>query len=277
MSISYAYLNGEPATVEQLAPLAFAGYAHFTAMQVRNFAVRGLDLHLNRLRQASHELFDDHLPDEQVVEFMSLALKDAPQDVSLTCFISARPGEFMQTRPNAELNVLIKVTDPVTPPTTPVTLEAVRHERHLPRVKHVGEVAKTRFLRQAHKKGFDDAVFLDSSGRLSEATIWNLAFWDGDAVNWPEAEVLPGVTMQILARRLAAAGIQQTTRAIKQEDLQRGDLAAVVMNSWSPAISIGQISGKQMADARDFVQLLHQAYDTEPLHTVRAEIARVTG
>lgn len=35
-----------PATATDLAPLAFAGYAHFTAMQVRGGGVRGLDLHL---------------------------------------------------------------------------------------------------------------------------------------------------------------------------------------------------------------------------------------
>lgn len=267
MSISYAYLNGRTATAEQLATLAFAGYAHFTAMQVRNHAVRGLDLHLKRLRNASDELFGDHLPDEQVGEFISLALKSAPQDVSLTCFISARPGEFMQARANVELDVLIKVTDPVTPPTGPLALDVVRHERHLPHVKHVGEVAKTQFLRQANAKGFDDAAFLDSHGRLSEATIWNLAFWDGTSVVWPEAEVLPGVTMQILSRQLTALGIDQTTRAVTRTELSE-DLAAVVMNSWSPGIPVAHIYGQRMADDGEFVHFLHHAYAAESFHTL---------
>jgi hypothetical protein len=50
-------INGEPATAEDLAPLAFAGYGHYTSMQVRERAVRGLDLHLERLRRGSVELF----------------------------------------------------------------------------------------------------------------------------------------------------------------------------------------------------------------------------
>lgn len=49
-------------------------------------------------------------------------------------------------------------------------------------MKHIGEVAKTYLLRQAVAQGFDDAAFVDRRGRLSEATIWNLAFWDGAAV-----------------------------------------------------------------------------------------------
>ncbi|MGY5137778.1 branched-chain amino acid aminotransferase, partial [Streptomyces nigrescens] len=48
--------NGVAATAEELAPLAFAGYAHFTALQVRDGRVRGLDLHLERLRSASLEM-----------------------------------------------------------------------------------------------------------------------------------------------------------------------------------------------------------------------------
>ena len=33
MTISIAHLNGNPASATDLAPLAFAGFAHFTALQ----------------------------------------------------------------------------------------------------------------------------------------------------------------------------------------------------------------------------------------------------
>lgn len=257
------YLNGNPATAEDLAPLAFAGYAHFTAMQVRDRAVRGLDLHLDRLRGASVRLFGDHLPDAQVREHLRAALDADAPDVSLTCFVTSRPGEFMPTSADAELDVLIKITDPATPPTGPLALDVVRHERHLPQVKHVGEVAKTLYLRQANARGFDDAAFEDAAARLSEATIWNLAFWDGTSVIWPEADVLPGVTMQILIRQLQARGIPQQTRPIRRSDLTE-DLSAVVMNSWSPAIPLARLGEQNLANTPDFTRLLHEVYDAEP-------------
>lgn len=257
------YLNGNPATAEGLAPLAFAGYAHFTAMQVRDRAVRGLDLHLDRLRGASVRLFGDHLPDAQVREHLRAALDADAPDVSLTCFVTSRPGEFMPTGADAELDVLIKITDPATPPTGPLALDVVRHERHLPQIKHVGEVAKTLYLRQANAHGFDDAAFEDAAARLSEATIWNLAFWDGTSVIWPEADVLPGVTMQILIRQLQARGIPQQTRPIRRSDLTE-DLSAVVMNSWSPAIPLARLGEQNVASTPDFTRLLHEVYDAEP-------------
>ena len=60
-----AQLNGRPASAEALAPIAFAGFAHFTAMQVRGRKIRGLDLHLERLRSASMTLFGRAVSDDE--------------------------------------------------------------------------------------------------------------------------------------------------------------------------------------------------------------------
>lgn len=267
MTTSITQLNGRAATAADLAPLAFAGYAHFTAMQVRDGRVRGLDLHLARLREASDELFGRHLPGELMVERLRGALAASPADVSLTLFVTSRPGEFAPAGDSVDLDVLVKITDPATPPTGPFSLDVVEHERHLPHVKHVGEVSKTLLLRRAKARDYDDAAFIDRSGRLSEATIWNLAFWDGESVIWPRAEILTGVTMQILARRLRALGIAQQTRDVRREEL--GDnLSAVVMNSWTPGISISRIGDSPLAQDADFVRLLHSAYREEPLDSV---------
>ena len=134
-------------------------------------------------------------------------------------------------------------------------------------LKHVGEVGKTFFLRHAAARGFDDAALVDRHGRLSEATIWNLAFWDGESVIWPRANLLPGITMQILSRRLTGRGVAHRT-----VDVHPGDLgvysAAVVMNSWTPGIPVAQIGDHQFADDGQLVRVLHDAYADESLVTV---------
>ncbi|WGW12482.1 aminotransferase class IV [Saxibacter everestensis] len=263
MALSITHLNGSPATVSNLAPLAFAGYAHFTAMQMRNHSVRGMDLHVERLRNASDELFGRHLSDDQITEFLRIAVDDAgAADASLTCFITSHPGEFAPADDAPELDVLVKVTDPAQPPVGPLSLDVVRHERHLPQVKHVGEVGKTLFLRRANARGFDDAAFEDRVGRLSEATIWNLAFWDGESVIWPEADYLPGVTMQILARRLQSMAVRQQIREIRPTDMN-DQFSAVVMNSWTPGIPVSRIGDKSMAQDATLSRLLDEAYTGE--------------
>jgi hypothetical protein len=50
-------IDGLDASPEQLRAAALDSYGHFTAMQVRNRRVRGLDLHMARLDSANRELF----------------------------------------------------------------------------------------------------------------------------------------------------------------------------------------------------------------------------
>ncbi|WP_409493826.1 aminotransferase class IV family protein [Amycolatopsis sp. cmx-11-12] len=251
MSAFVAQLNGRTATAEDLAPLAFAGFAHFTAMQVRDGRIRGLDLHLDRLRTASLELFGQALPDDRIRSYLRTALEAGPADVSLTVTIHL-PGE---------LEALVRTRPPASGPDGPLTLAAVEHERVLPSIKHTGEMAKTYFRRQAVADGFDDAAFVDRQCRLSEATIWNLAFWDGDTVVWPDAGLLRGTTMDILCRRLE---VPQRVQEVTIADLP--ELAgAVVMNSWTPGIAVHRIGATPMSAAPSFVASLHQAYQAEPL------------
>ncbi|MFC3999974.1 aminotransferase class IV family protein [Nocardiopsis sediminis] len=264
MSSFVAQRNGQAATAEELAPLAFAGYAHFTAMQARGGRVRGLDLHLERLRSASLELFGRAVPDDRMRSFLRAALEQGPADVSLTATVHSREGEFTAGGDGAEPAVLVRTGPPASGPQGPLALATVEHERFLPAVKHVGEIAKTYLLRRAVADGYDDAAFLDRHGRLSEASIWNLAFWDGTAVVWPDAEVLGGTTMGVLRRRLDGLGVPQSVREVRPADVP-GLAGAVVMNSWTPGVAVHRIGDTPVPDAPEFRELLHEAYGAEPL------------
>ncbi|QVQ24421.1 aminotransferase class IV family protein [Achromobacter deleyi] len=254
--------NGQAATANDLGPLAFAGYAHFTAMQVRAGRVRGLDLHLARLRAASMEMFGQALPDVRIREYLRTAIQASPADHSLTATVYSPAGEFTVAGPDAPLQVLVRTAPPSSGPAGPLALAAVEHERALPQVKHVGEVAKTYFLRQAVELGFDDAAFVDRHGRLSEASIWNLAFWDGKSVVWPHADMLGGTTMGIVRRQLDGIGVPQRAQAITLADLP-AFAGAAVMNSWTPGVPVNRIGAVDLPDAPVFLELLHRAYQEE--------------
>ncbi|MEU5878457.1 aminotransferase class IV family protein [Spirillospora sp. NPDC047279] len=264
MSLFVAQRNGRTATAGELAPLAFAGYAHFTAMQVRGGRIRGLDLHLERLSTASKELFGRAMPDDRVLSCVRAALEAGPADVSLTATMYSSAAEVTAKGRDAEPDVLIRTGPPASGPEGPLRLTAVEHERALPAVKHVGEVSKTYFLRKAAEQGFDDAAFTDRRGRLSEATIWNLAFWDGTAVVWPDAAMLNGITMGIVRRRLDGLGVPQRVQEITLDDLP-ALAGAAVMNSWTPGVPVHGIGSAPLPEAPAFIALLHRAYQAEPL------------
>lgn len=73
-------------------------------------------------------------------------------------------GEFTVAGPEVEPELLVRTGPAATGPEGPLALAVVEHERELPGVKHVGEVAKTYHLRRAVELGFDDAAFVDRRG-----------------------------------------------------------------------------------------------------------------
>lgn len=262
--LAVAQIDGRLATLADLTPLAFAGFAHFTAMQVRNGRVRGLDLHLERLRHASQALFDAYIPDDQVQSHLRGAITAVAGDaLSLTATVFSRSGEFTSASEENDLSLLVRTSPASEGPEGPLKLAVVQHERFLPGFKHTGEASKTYYLRDARQHGFDDAIFLDPDGQLSEATIWNVAYWDGSAVIWPSANLLTGVTMGILQRQLKTLGVPQREMAVTPDMVCRF-AGAVVMNSWTPAVSISSIAETEIPAAPQFVELLHTAYLSEP-------------
>jgi branched-subunit amino acid aminotransferase/4-amino-4-deoxychorismate lyase len=269
-SSSLALIDGRPANAAELAPLAFAGFAHFTAIQVRGRKVKGLDLHLARLREASLRLFGQAIPTSVVTEQMRAAVEAGPEDLSLTATIFTRAGEFNADGMDALPSVLVRTAPPSNGPAGPLRLAAVEYERPMASIKHVGEVAKTYYLHEAQRRGFDDAVFVDRHGRLSEATIWNMAFWDGEGVIWPRADLLAGTMMGVVRRQLDIKGIPQREAEVTLETLQTLSGAAV-MNSWTPGVTVSAVGEQAIPHSTEFMTLLHEALAAEPASPIAPE------
>ncbi|MDG4803916.1 aminotransferase class IV [Micromonospora sp. WMMD980] len=159
--------------------------------------------------------------------------------------------------------MLVRTRAPASPPAGPLALAAYEYERFLPAVKHVGELAKSHLARRAVRDGFDDAAFVDRTGRFTEATIWNLVFADGDAVVWPDAPMLVGTTMGILRRQLDRLGVPQRTRPVTRDDLP-GFAGAAVLNSRTPGVPVSRIGPVRFPEAEEFLATLHRAYQAEP-------------
>lgn len=256
-------LNEESASAHELAPLAFAGFAHFTALQVRGRRVKGLDLHLARLKSASIELFGRAPSDDTVMRSIWRAIEDGPQNQSLTVTAFSPEGEFTAGSSNTEPSLLVRTGPPSDGPKGPLRLSIVEHERYHPSIKHVGEGAKTHYLRKAVAQGFDDTAFVDRHGRLSEATIWNLAFWDGRSVVWPRAQILAGTMMGMIQRQLGGLGIAQRHEDVYLAEVDRFE-GAVVMNSWTPGVAVTAFGRFSVPEAPAFMEVLHRAFEAEP-------------
>ena len=194
---------------------ALNNYGHFTAMQVRRQRVRGLDRHLHRLVTATRELFDTALDPEMVRHYIRHALADTPD-------ATVRVNIF---QPAAEPAVLVVVRPPVEPPPAPVRLRSVRYQRPVAHIKHAGSFAQIYHGLRAEAAGFDDALLVGPDGAVSETTTGNLAIFGRDALIWPDAPCLAGITMQLLA-----AAIPTRRAAVRLADAPTF-AAALVTNS----------------------------------------------
>ncbi|WP_223006781.1 aminotransferase class IV family protein [Streptomyces roseirectus] len=260
-------VNGVEADGADLRLLARTSYAHFTSMQVRGGAVRGLDLHVERLDESARELFGRGLDAERVRSCLRHAVAGGPDAVSVRITVFARRMDAVSRGEAVEPEIAVAVGAPAEAETGPLRLRSVEYERDVPHVKHAGTFGLVHQRRQAALAGYDDALFTDRRGRISEASVWNVCFYDGDRVVWPEAAVLPGITMRLLRRGLEAKGVPCERREIRLGDLTPA-LSAFLTNSISPALPVASVDGMDLTVDPAATNLLLDCYETNPWQPV---------
>ncbi|HJW35149.1 MAG TPA: aminotransferase class IV, partial [Actinomycetes bacterium] len=156
--------------------------------------------------------------------------------------------------------VLVRAGPPAEAGTTPVRVRTDVHERFLPEVKHVATLGLVHLWRRARRDGFDDVLFVDRDGFVSEGSIWNLCLFDGERVVWPAAPALRGITMQLVQAGLARAGVPSATRPVHRDDLPRFR-SAVLMNSIVPGRPITGIDGVGLAEDEKLLATVRHAYE----------------
>lgn len=255
--------NGRPATADDLLAPALLNYGHFTTVQVRGRRARGVDLHLERLRQATCELFGVELDIDRVRTDVRRALRDDDSaDCTLRITVFAR--DFDPSAANAcdAVDLLVAVTPPAEPPAAAMRVKSFRYQRATPHLKHVGTFPLFHHRRLARQAGADDALFVDASGRVAEGSVWNIGFLDGGRIVWPRAEALRGTCERLLQVGLEELGVAQDRRELRLADLAGFD-GAFACNSRG-AWPIGAIDGANLADDACLADLLARALATRP-------------
>jgi branched-subunit amino acid aminotransferase/4-amino-4-deoxychorismate lyase len=120
---------------------------------------------------------------------------------------------------SVELDILVTVRELTRDSYPPQRLQTILYERDLPNVKHAGTFGLNYQYRLARLNGFDDALFIDTDGLVSESTACNIGFYDGEKIIWPKAEILDGITMQLIKKGLEMKSIPYEVREIRPTEL----------------------------------------------------------
>lgn len=205
-----AFLNGKPASADDLRTLALANYGHFTSMQVRGGAVQGRALHVQRLQEATLALFGTQLDGDGALKLAARALGEASlRDASVRVTVFSTRFDYRDPSRSVMPDVLVSLSPASSPDKPALRVKSYPFVRPLPQVKHVGTFPLFHYRRQALADGYDDALFVDPAGQVVEGSIWNLGLWDGRSVVWPEGPALRGTAERLLQRGLDEAGIPQ--------------------------------------------------------------------
>jgi branched-subunit amino acid aminotransferase/4-amino-4-deoxychorismate lyase len=256
-----AELDGRPVTPDELQVLALTNYGSFTSLRVDDGRVRGLPFHLDRLVRDARVLFGAE-PDRDHVR--GLIRRAAPASGSATIRVTVFDPATDLGHPGRAGDPQILVTQrsagPL--PLPALTVRSAVHRRDLPEVKSVGLFGSLRHRRAAQLDGYDDALFVDAQGVISEGVTWNIGFLDGDHVVWPDAEVLPGVTMQLL----------QQVHAYRSARIGLSDVgsmqAAFATNAAIGVRAIARIDDVELPTDHPFLDVLRKEYTNVPGDTI---------
>ena len=243
-------IDGCGATAEQLRALAGGSYGHFTAMQVRKYRTRGLDLHLARLAAGNAELFAAGLDGAAVRDHIRHALAGSA-DASVrvyVCELGDRPAVIITVRPPGGM------------PEGPWKLQSVPYQRTVAHIKHIGDFGQGYYQRLARRNGFDEALLTCPDGQIAEGSITNIGFWDGASVTWPAAPALAGITMQVLDRQLAETGVTSRRAMVRVPDV--GSFAAAFVTNARGIAAVGRIDDHVLAVDAKLMTTLTDAYES---------------
>ncbi|MDQ0984291.1 aminotransferase class IV family protein [Streptomyces sp. V2I9] len=261
--VPYIEFDGRPATEEDLRNSTLYGFGHFTALQVRDGATRGLDAHLARMDAANRELFALPLGGGRVRELIRHALAGAGRtDASVRVNVHLPPGA-------EETTLMVTVREPAVMPAGARSLMSVPYARTAPHIKRPGEFGQTYYGMLAGRAGFDEALLTLPGGVVTEGAITNIGFWDGTSVVWPDAPALTGITMTLLEQGLDRAGRPSVRRPVTLDgpDGVGRFPAAFVCNSRGIA-PVRRIDDHAFTVDEELMRGLRAVYDSAPVDTV---------
>jgi branched-subunit amino acid aminotransferase/4-amino-4-deoxychorismate lyase len=242
-------IDGEIPSAEQVWA-TLSSYGHFTALQVRDGKTRGLALHLRRLESATKETFGVPLDLDRVRALIRHAL-GATRDRSVRVYLfegSDDPRVVVTVKPPAQIGRSQR-------------LHSVAYRRPSPHIKQVS-TDQAFYRRRAQQEGADDALLTYDDGTVCETTMANIGFFDASGVVWPEAEMLRGITMQLLEEALPRRGVPMRRVPIRASAVSSFE-GAFVSNARGIA-AVSRIDGAELAAPVDRLADVLDAYASVP-------------
>lgn len=200
------YIDGEYTSdvripVSDLAVMR--GYGIFDYTRTYNGRPFQLDAHLARLERSA-QMIDLALP-RPLAEIKRIALETLNQnyyaEASLRIIVTGGDSEDTMTQSGDPRLIVLVAPLPIMPESWYENgVKVITHcaERFMPEAKTLNYVPAVIALKKAQAQGAADALYLDRSRRVLEGTTTNVFAFFGDTLVTPDADVLRGVTREVV-------------------------------------------------------------------------------
>ncbi|MFL2770620.1 MAG: aminotransferase class IV [Rhodospirillaceae bacterium] len=224
----------------------------FETLRIKGGVVRRLEAHLRRLRQGAKTLAITMLPTDAVIakRVNTLVAANNLNDAAVRVTLSRGKGARGLLPSEPETPVLLITATTLPPPEESVRAIiafSTRRNEHSPlaRIKSISYLDSVIARQEAAGYGVDDALLLNTQGRLAESTISNLFLLIGGELCTPAVKegALPGVVRADLITKFHAKETQ-----LNPDDLSRAD-EAFLTNSLGirPLVEVG---GQPISDGQ---------------------------
>ena len=152
-----------------------------------------------------------------------------------------------------------QVTEREVGPLHPVRLVTSRvlHQPYPHKVTERAQFAQA--AAEAESAGADDGLLLTAQGRVAEASIWAVFWWEGDALAAPplSLKILPSVARMRIAELMP---IQE--RAVARSELDRASI--FVANAGRGIVPVASLDGREVPPHPGTARLAGQFWSTVP-------------
>lgn len=255
--MTYLWLNGVllPEEEARIAPAdrgLLLGDGLFETLRVAAGRPLRLDRHLARLRAGAAVLgLPVPLDDAGLAAAMAALLeRRGLTDASLRLTLTRGPGPRGLLPPAEPTPTLLITAAPLPPPLPPARVVVARDTRRnehspLARIKSLSYLDGVLARQEAARRGADDALLLNTAGRLAEASAANLFLvLDGALVTPPVSEgALPGVM-----RAAVLDAVAVVERPVAADELSRAD--EVFLTSSLGVRPVVAVDGTPVGDGR---------------------------
>lgn len=245
----------------------FYGEGVFESFRWKGFPPVFLSMHLERMRKGADFLGIPPLPESRV----RLGIEDAAgaspgSDLHVKACLLAQGDAVYHSKPRAA-SLLVSVRPRAQ---SPEALSLwVCSERRPPRnslfshktLNYLGNIVAKR---EAIERGFEEALFLDTGGRVAETSCHNVFWVKGKSLLTPSSEcpILAGVTREIVLRSARRLGYEPVCGDFPLEELLSSDYAFLT-NAVAGIVYVSGVGGDAMPSVPRSYEVMRESLLSE--------------